>query len=567
MTLGFLWMLVANAAALLGAHALTRRIGTGEGSLDAVLFLLVRLLLISAAIIVAGLTRTLSALGLGLLGAAALAVLIAFGAHRRLRWPTLPMVGLVMGVFASLVLARLLAQVWFFAPYFMDTLSYHLPKVAEWVRAGAFTREMGVDTHASFPAGFELVETWWVVFLHHDVLIEMAGVEYLVLAFVATYALAKHVGITDAGAFFAGLVYVMTPGLHLQATSCANDGPVSALVVATAALAARHAPLPLLLLSAGLGIGVKATYLYALPGLGLLWMLSRKETALSAVARKLGVGLAAGALLVGAFWYVHNIIWYGSPTYPVGLQGLSGPHPIQLGPRISSLVGNVSSLIDPRIYDSAAPQGPYTVNISGWGAAAFACGLLALLAVTRTDARVRRMVVAFAVSAAFIFLHVLHDPWSIRFILFIPAILSIAAVRLAEEYRPILVVLGASLLLNFLGTMLPHHLPLRVFGPLAQQPWRDRSLANVFDAWPPSDCVGYFADNRNIAYLLYRPDYSSRVVYLRARSAEGLVQEMEDAGVRYVYAAPASIENHEILKGLSESGRLRVLKGRFYVRE
>ena len=57
---------VANVATLLGARAVLDRIRTGRPAPDAVLFLTIRLFLISAAVVLAGLTRTLGPLGLGL---------------------------------------------------------------------------------------------------------------------------------------------------------------------------------------------------------------------------------------------------------------------------------------------------------------------------------------------------------------------------------------------------------------------------------------------------------------------------------------------------------------------
>src|SRR5439155_312253 len=83
-------------------------------------------------------------------------------------------------------------------------------------------------------SGFELIETWWVVFLHHDVLIELAGVEFLLLSGAGAYALAREMGWSGKCASRAALLFIMTPGLHLQATSCLNDGPVAALITAMA---------------------------------------------------------------------------------------------------------------------------------------------------------------------------------------------------------------------------------------------------------------------------------------------------------------------------------------------
>ncbi|HEX7898093.1 MAG TPA: hypothetical protein VF950_10060, partial [Planctomycetota bacterium] len=147
----------AQAASLLGARALLGLVRTGDGAVDVLQFLLLRLLLISATVLAAGLLGALDVLSLGLFSVVVLALLLAGGAHRGLRRPSLPAAGPWILAAAAVVALRLLLQVWFFAPHLGDAVAYHLPKIGEWVRAGAFTREMGLHPHVSFPAGFELI--------------------------------------------------------------------------------------------------------------------------------------------------------------------------------------------------------------------------------------------------------------------------------------------------------------------------------------------------------------------------------------------------------------------------
>jgi hypothetical protein len=376
-------MAAANAAVLLAAHSLVQRLGTGRPIVDTVLFLLVRILLISALVLLAGLSGTLTPAALGITGTVLLAVLLALKEHRLLRRPPLPLLGPATGVFTALVLARVLVQVWYFAPYPGDALSYHLPKVAEWVRNHSFTREMGLDTHVTFPAGFELIETWWVVFLRHDVLIEMAGVEFLLLGAVSTAAIARQLGLQPRDAHLAGLLFSLTPVLHLQATACVNDGPACAMVVAAFALVAARASWPLLLVATGLGIGIKPIFAYALPGVLLLAALLRRDSPPPRPGTRLSWSCAATALAVGVSWYLRNSLWFGNPTHPVGTRGLQGPHPIQFGPSAASLAENLLALADHRLADSASAIGPFTSEISGWGPAAFACACGAWQAVVR----------------------------------------------------------------------------------------------------------------------------------------------------------------------------------------
>src|SRR5207248_3166058 len=127
------------------------------------------------------------------------------------------------------------------------------------------THEWGLDLRSSFAAGLELIETWWVVFLHHDVLIGMAGLEFLILGAVSMADIAKRLGTTNRFACLAGYLYALTPGLCLQSISCLNDGPVAAVWTATACLILRKAPLALIAVPVALGGGIKAPYFYALP--------------------------------------------------------------------------------------------------------------------------------------------------------------------------------------------------------------------------------------------------------------------------------------------------------------
>jgi len=563
MILGLFGFLTANAAVLLATHALVMRMGPNPQAVRALVFLLVRLLIISAIVIVAGLTYSLKSNHLGIAAAIVLGLMLVRRMHRGLKAPTFAEVGLVSCIFASVVLARLLAQAWFFSPYAGDALSYHLPKVAEWVRAGGFTREMGVDTHVTFPAGFELVETWWVVFLHHDVLIEMAGIEFLVLGFSATYALAGYVGLEARGSFLAGLLYVMTPVVHLQATACLNDGPVAALFLAAVALVAWRAPFASVALAGGMGIGVKPTFLYAVPGLVLLWILVRKDSPQMRGSR-LARALGAGSLAVGASWYLRNLLWFGNPIHPVGTAGLSGPHPIQSGARVSSFLGNLGDLIGSRIYDSAGSYTPLVTGMSGWGAIGFSCGAVALVALLRSDLKIRRLAASFLLSLVSVLTLVLHDPWSMRFVMFFPALLSIAVVRLASSCRPVLYLSGVAIALQFGATILPKELPFDVFSELARHPWRERTMARILDVWHEGDVIGYYVDNRNVAYLLYGPGFSKRVVYLRPTSADDLVRALRRENVRVLYAAPAKLELLQILQEGERRGWLKRIGRNFF---
>jgi hypothetical protein len=562
---GFAWMLVANAAACLSAHAVLRRLGIDKGPHDLALLLLIRLALISAAVLVAGLTGTLTAAGLGLLGAVVILGLAASGHWRHLAIPALPSLSRIDVVLALLMLGKVLVQVWVFAPHVTDVLSYHLPKVAEWVRAGRITSELGLDNHATFPAGFELIETWWVVFLHHDALIEMAGVEFLLLAFSSVYGLAKHLGLQDRSAFLAALLFASTPGLILQSTACLNDAPVAALGVTTVLLIVSRLPWPMILLAAGLGVGVKATFAYIAPGLALLHWLVRAEPRRSPVSKRTAVALGILGVLLGSIWYARNLWWFGNPVYPIGARGLldeEGHQWIQAGPSLAGFLKNGGDFLNNRLYD-ARPYGSLCEGILGWGGVAFCAGILALPAAVRSDRRIRNVACSLGLSLLCVIALVKHDPWCSRFVLFFPSVLAIAAAFMVERHPSLMVAVGTAFVLQLAGTLVPGELSPGAVRSLWSQPWRDRTVEVI--APDEAESIAYFGGNEGEPYLLYRPGYSRKVVYLRVEAQEDLVAAMGRHRVQYLYAVPSGRRQRNLFASALSQGRLRKLKERLYV--
>ncbi|MBI3855557.1 MAG: hypothetical protein HY293_07675 [Planctomycetes bacterium] len=565
MIVGLVLMAVCNAAALGGAWALLEKLRSGRPGIDTVLFLVIHLVLLSAGVLIAGVLGQLRPIPLGIAGLLGLALLRWKGSglsRPRIAWADLDKGLLLAGAAITL---KLVVQVWMLAPNIPDAISYHLPKVAEWTRAGRITGETGLDPRTPFPAGFELIELWWVVFLHHDVVIELAGLEFLLLAAAATYALARHAGLTSRPAGWAAVLYVLTPGVSLQAVSCLNDLPVAALLLAAFALAAARVPLPLLLALAGLGCGVKPTFGFALPGVALLWFLRRKETPAACAAPRLAWGVAAAAILIGGVWYGRNTVMYGNPIHPVGSRGYvskRGQIGQQAGPRISSLTGNLSSLVGERIHDRAAPYTSVMKYIAAWGGVAFACGGIALLLKLREPGPFRPLGLAFAASMVFVFLLVLPDEWAMRFVLFFPALLAIAVAAVAVEARGAAWVAGAAALVQFACTVVPGDFYPGQLKDLSRQDWRNR--ANALMPWieAPGGVVGVFANGEGMEYLLYRPDYSRRVVRLREQTVEEVAETLYREDVRLVWCFPDTA----LLRDCLRRGLLRPLNDAFYLR-
>ena len=74
-----------------------------------------------------------------------------------------------------------------------------------------------------------------------------------------------------------------------------------------------------------------------------------------------------------------------------------------------------------------------------------------------------------------------------------------------------------------------------------------------------------YSTRRTITYMLYGADFSHRVVYLRVRDAEQLLEEMSRAGVRYVYVDVASAHRKAGMEAAVQAGRLKQLNPHLYV--
>jgi len=72
-------------------------------------------------------------------------------------------------------LGRIVVHVWYIPPYMWDAMTYHLPNVAEWVQKGGIYTITAATARTNWPATFEVFETWFAVFLHRDILIDLGN--------------------------------------------------------------------------------------------------------------------------------------------------------------------------------------------------------------------------------------------------------------------------------------------------------------------------------------------------------------------------------------------------------
>jgi hypothetical protein len=477
------------------ALALRRAWKLEAGSAGLLVFLLLFTAIQSLLILVAGLTGALSLWPLTLAGAAGWALLQIRKPRTILVFaPPNDRTKLVLLAMGALGIASLVVKAVLVGPATGDALQYHLPKIAEWVRAGRFVWGINHDPRQWFSAGFELVETWWVVFLHHDRVIELAGVQMALIAGAAVYTLAESL---DARPGLAAVAYLFIPAVILGATSCGNDLAVAALILAGYALVASGAPRPLQAFPLLLAVGVKATAVFAAVGLVVFACFQARPPKLP---RSAAVALTAAGLLLAGFWYARNFAVAGHPLYPFyGSHGEFAWMPQQGGVDVESLQQTVQVLpgrmVDPYPYESTTPR------MTGWGWAVLPLGLPALLIALRDDRRVRRLALSFAIGACVTLACVWFQGENLRFVLWFPALFAVALGRLRTGLWAPAVVLAC--LVNFAATLVPYEL-------------RHSRHLQPPESLAPTDPVACVFTLSVSSYRYYNPDFSRRVVYPRS---------------------------------------------------
>lgn len=606
------WSL-AHLALLVPTALLWRRLRPGSPSLDAPVFVFLHALVLSTLVMVlglAGLLRPLPAFVASLLAAVVLGTWRSRELARTVRAATLRLRSVaaperptgadaVLLAFACFLGLRIAAHVWWLPPYVRDTLSYHLPKVAEWIRAGALVVfETPID-RTYWPGGFELLQAWSALFPHHDFAIELAGVGYWVLACLAVGSLARTLGLSVRDSRAAALVYGATPACLQHATTCKNDLPIAALALLLFALVLDGherwtRPRRRLLLIASIlavGAGTKPTLVFVLPGVAFMALggALRRRSIRGFLAREVGAPgpvaaaclLATGGLLAG-YWFLRNGLLFGNPFHPAEprifgeyLFGAPASDWERQGVFLSSnaFVENARAFVSQKIFDREAFHFSLT-DMTGWGWFAFACGWPAVVVGISLSTRFRWLVGGFLVSLATVLASVVSDPWHMRFALWFPAVFAIGFFLVLRRLptrrgRAALGSLAAvCIVLNLLGSLDVGGLAPADWSRMAGLPLGERSSARLglffgtrfqdaLDRLPEDEPLGYTTNYNGFIYPLYGPDFTRDVRYVPLSDDSDLAREMKERGVRWLFASLPPPEAQRAIIAAGRAGTIR----------
>ncbi|MBS1847732.1 MAG: phospholipid carrier-dependent glycosyltransferase [Actinobacteria bacterium] len=293
-----------------------------------------------------------------------------------------------------------------------DSVWYHLPAAADFVRFGSFLplRLYGADIAIStYPMGSEVFHAIGMIVTGSDILGPFVNAGWAVVALVAAFQFGRRYG-TPNLAMLGAVCLLATRGV-LTMTSATAQAEMMAMAFIIAAMAFmvrpdgtsdRSARLVLVGLSSGLVASTKLTML--LPAVVLVgaaiviaWTDGRPRRVRDAVS------VAGGAFVSGSYWYLRNWWRFGSPLpeFTIHVGPISFRHVEvagELGPMLPTLVHVVVSRSQRELV--AATLGP------AW----FALLAVPLLVVPIALRSRRRAVVVLAVASVLMFLAGLMTP-------------------------------------------------------------------------------------------------------------------------------------------------------------
>ena len=321
-----------------------------------------------------------------------------------------------------------------------DGWSYHLVFLDAWLPHDALTLVPLRPWTAGYPAATEILTTWLAAFTHSDTFTGFTSLLPIPTAMVATMGLARSFGADRPRAVLAGLLFAMTPALIALAGTSYVDASSIAMVTATWWLGLRvvrgerDVSTALLLgIAGGLACGTKGLNvalvgpILAVAGVLLLRdLLARplgRNATRTTVARL--AALVVPLLILGASWYLKNLVVYGNPVYPFAFGPFHGPtNMTDFAMNIPRLSGRslISQLATSWTADWQLTRYAYNVRPGGLGRAWLVIlviavgGLLLLIRRRQLDA------VALVIVPATITLLVMPMPWYARYTLFLVAI-------------------------------------------------------------------------------------------------------------------------------------------------
>ncbi len=462
-----------------------------------------------------------------------------------------------------------------------DGNSYHLTFIGNVIQNDTFfDRPTSLPWLNGYPKGGEFIAMWNVLIPNSDIFAELAQVPFFILGVYALYEIAVRLGASKKQARFSSLLFLFLPIVLNQLKTTYVDVMLSTLFFAGIAILIKKKlnTLDLLIVGAifSLLIAVKSTgilFIIALSPL-LIWSLhrNRKKNPKSLIANYIKpLSLVAAPMVFGLYWYIKNLVVYGSPIYPFGFKvmGIS----IFPGKTFQEFAADAVSTLTvlptgslERIWFVWTEQKDwfgclynYDANFSGFGPIWFIILIPAvLIAVFYALKKKDRLYFAVIATMAAVFVMYPSNYYS-RYTMFIAGIgiLSLAIVLTNINKWTVNVIKGLTILLALFvfGTNIALcNFPPRTIKEQIKSLGSGSTRGAVFETatWrpfaliesrtKPGDVVAYDSSPYFI-YPLWRTDFSNNVIYIPAENSSAWIKQVKMEGVDYVLTTLKSREN------------------------
>jgi 4-amino-4-deoxy-L-arabinose transferase-like glycosyltransferase len=472
----------------------------------------------------------------------------------------------VLGALAAVEVVYLYVVAYILPPATWDALTYHLPAVAAWIRAGNLvTTPLSVAASAD-PMNGELGFLWIGALTRSDLLVDAAQIPFAILGAVAVMSIGRTVGLSKTSAIVAGFLYFLTPIVLAQATANYVDVVLPGLFLTGFAFLLR-AVVDLHRAGGGAWPGRRAVSLLALAGLGLGLAMGSKGLGLlyAGVAGLVLLGnliwarrthrvnglravraflvVVAIVFVAGSFWYIRTWINWGDPFYPARIEvaGLTlGTGPLRLSHLSSlptSLAGSTPAVRIAKSWLNQAHTVAYDQRLGGFGSLWPALEIPALIAFAALLIVRRRwlIILNFLVPFGLIFL-LTPDKWWSRFTVFLVVPGVVALVYVIEQLRvrwlrgalqavTVLLAVSACAFTLTRTSVLNHTFPPKTLAKMVTKSADERTLSALVlpefrwtEQVPRNSRIG--ADRNDVpfffVYGLYGSDFRNDVIALPA---------------------------------------------------
>jgi len=603
--------MVNLAFTLAVAYLVSRRMRSSRVIIDVIVYIFLWIFFVTLQLLIVGLAGFLAAGPLGLLSVIGLMIILSISPFRRellllkddfaqLRdllgcwWQELPKwVRAVTVAFLAITILRVIFLTWALPPFVWDSLTYHLTNVAQWIQVHRIAVFDTPVQRIFTAANYEVLATWFAVFIHHDAIIELSGLPAYLLAGFSIYAIGLSLDLPAWASWIAAMAYLSTPALTLAITGTKNDPLMAGLYLMSFAIVihvSRRAlkpgldddfgPLIALVMGLLYAIGTKAYIIHQIPGLVLTavvfsfiagdgWFWCRVPGMALSELRRRGSSytifvsfLIGSALFLGSYWYMRNWILMGNPVYPYGVE--IGTIEV-LEERKSSFKLSPERFFDnlklfvSKFGDKQARITPDLSDTTGWGWIAYGMGIPAAIWALIRRNNYRIVAAGFLLSFLGLMLSSPTSPWNMRYMIWFPALFALA-IGLVFSWLDAIPKVGTLLRGLFIFTMsmdllmvMNYNLvKVSTFNRMLSLPVLERDAAllhvhvpeeyeSVIEYVPVEAILGYNVSENGFVYPLFRSDFSQEIVYIPIAaddSCEQIAQAMEARGTRYLLVAP-----------------------------